>query len=378
MYYLHLGYAKRGNIPIQNCNFIINNIKIALRQYTVVTNKDGKGSLQLPFGKYKITETKAPEGYLLNKEPIDFEFTSSGTKELTVPNTKSSKVIVHHYVKGTTEKLVEDEQIEGKEGEPYTTAPKMDIEKYTLDANEEGNYIVPENASGRYRKEGIEVTYEYVKEDIPLTVHHYIEDTNHKVPLANGELAEDVIQKGKEGEAYTTSAIPENELKAEYELAKTPENSTGIYNGKEMTITYYYKKVQRKITLAKYQEDGITPLSGAKFTIKAKTNETEEADTIYTTDKEGKIQTTLAYGEYDITEIEAPEGYVLPEEPTTQLNISKDLEDKEIKITNEKEKGTVIVHYYIEGTTSKVPLTDGNVAEDIIKTGLPGERKQKM
>ncbi len=373
MYYLHLGYAKRGNIPIENCNFIINNIKIALRQYTVVTNKDGKGSLQLPFGKYKITETKAPEGYLLNKEPIDFEFTSSGTKELTVPNTKSSKVIVHHYVKGTTEKLVEDEQIEGKEGEPYTTAPKMDIEKYTLDANEEGNYIVPENASGRYRKEGIEVTYEYVKKDIPLTVHHYIEDTNHKVPLANGELAEDVIQKGKEGEAYTTSAIPENELKAEYELAKTPENSTGIYNGKEMSITYYYKKVQRKITLAKYEEDGITPLAGAKFTIQAKTNGTEEADTIYVTDKEGKIQTTLAYGEYDITEIEAPEGYVLPEEPTTQLNISKDLEDKEIKITNEKEKGTVIVHYYIEGTTSKVPLTDGNVAEDIIKTGLPGE-----
>ena len=373
MYYLHLGYAKRSNIPIENCNFIINNIKIASKQYTVVTNKDGKGSLQLPFGKYKITETKAPEGYLLNKEPIDFEFTSSGTKELTVPNIKSSKVIVHHYAKGTTEKLVEDEQIEGKEGEPYTTVPKMDIEKYTLDANEEGNYIIPENASGRYTKEGIEVTYEYVKKDIPLTVHHYIEDTNHKVPLANGELAEDVIQKGKEGEAYTTSAIPENELKAEYELAKIPENSTGIYNGKEMTITYYYKKVQRKITLAKYQEDGITPLAGAKFTIQAKTNATEETDTIYTTDKEGKIQTTLAYGEYDITEIEAPEGYVLPEEPTTQVNISKDLEDKEIKITNEKEKGTVIVHYYIEGTTSKVPLTDGNVAEDIIRTGLPGE-----
>lgn len=373
MYYLHLGYAKRGNIPIENCNFIINNIKIALKQYTVVTNKDGKGSLQLPFGKYKITETKAPEGYLLNKEPIDFEFTSSGTKELTVPNIKSSKVIVHHYVKGTTEKLVEDEQIEGKEGEPYTTAPKMDIEKYTLEANEEGNYIIPENASGRYTKEGIEVTYEYVKKDIPLTVHHYIEDTNHKVPLANGELAEDVVQKGKEGETYTTSAIPENELNDEYELAKTPENSTGIYNGKEMSITYYYKKVQRKITLAKYQEDGITPLAGAKFTIKAKTNETEEADTIYITDKEGKIQATLEYGEYQITEIEAPEGYVLPDEPSIQLSITKDLEDKEIKITNEKEKGTVIVHYYIEGTTSKVPLEDGNVAEDIIKTGLPGE-----
>ena len=135
-----------------------------------------------------------------------------------------------------------------------------------------------------------------------------------KVPLANGQVAEDVIQKGKEGENYTTSAIAENELSAEYELVRAPENATGTYAGTEMSVTYYYNKVEREVILTKYQEDGVTPLEGAKFTIKAKEeSNTEEGgtsgaegssttseETIYTTDSEGKIVTTLEYGQYEV------------------------------------------------------------------------------
>lgn len=371
MYYLHLGYENEMNETSEEDNFVIHQVKVIPKEYTITTGDNGKGSLQIPFGVYQIVETKAPEGYLLEEEPIEFAFTEEGNHEVTVENTESNKVIVHHYIKGTTQKLVEDEVLQGKEGETYTTAPQMDLEKYILDTDNEGRYIVPENASGRYTQDRIEVIYEYVEKDILLTVHHYIEDTENAVPLANGQTAQDVIQRGKEGESYTTSAIPANELSDEYEVSVLPENATGICSGKELEITYYYKKIERKITLNKYQEDGTTPLAGAKFTIQPKGTLTADEE-IYTTDAQGKIELTLTCGEYNVTEVEAPKGYVLPENPTTQINITRDLANSEINIINAEEKGTVITHHYIEGTTTKVPLVDGTVAQDVVKTGTIG------
>lgn len=372
MYYLYLGYQKTGSTPIESETFIINSVEVKPYCAEVTTNKEGQASVEIPFGKYKIVETKAPQGYLINEEPVEIEFVAGGEKEFTIENTESAKVVVHHYLKGTKEKVAEDEIVEGKEGEAYTTAPQMDLEKYTLETDSSGRFIVPENASGRLTKENIEVNYEYVEKQIPLTVHHYLEGTKNKVPLANGQEAEDVKQAGKEGESYITHAIPENELSATYELAQIPANHTGIYTGTEMSVTYYYKKVERKVTLSKYQEDGVTPLAGAKFRITAK-NETQTAqDMVYTTNAQGQIETTLGSGVYEVTEIEAPKGYALPENATTEITIDRQIQNKKLSITNEKEKGTVMVHYYIEGTKEKVPLVDGTVAQDLVITGEIG------
>ena len=45
-----------------------------------------------------------------------------------IENKKIGSVIVHHYIKGTEEKDEEDELMEGKQGEKYTTSPKLDLE----------------------------------------------------------------------------------------------------------------------------------------------------------------------------------------------------------------------------------------------------------
>lgn len=389
MYYLHLGYVQTGFQTVENDKFVINSVKVELsnsERYKVeeVTNSEGKIITQIPFGKYKITETQVPEGYLPNEEPIEFEFTANGDHEITIENENASRVLVHHYVKKTDTQVAEDEKLEGKQGTRYATAPKLDLQKYELERDEDGKYILPTNLSGTYADEAIEVVYEYVEKDIPLTVHHYIEGTSIRVPLAEGTTAEDVILKGKEGETYETTPIDPNLLDAKYELVETPEDSTGTYSGTEMEVTYYYKTVERNVTLTKYQEDGITPLANAKFTIEPKAIDTplEQTEvipevtpetTVYTTNAEGKIETILETGEYTITEVEAPEGYVLPEDPTTNLTINRDVEDQQINIINKKEKGTVTVHYYLEGTEDKVPLIGGGVAEDIIKTGNIGE-----
>ena len=95
--------------------------------------------------------------------------------------------------------------------------------------------------------------------------------------------------------------------------------------------------------------------------------------TVYTTDSKGKIQTTLEAGTYLVTEVQAPAGYVLPENPTTEITITRETTEAQIKLTNTREQGSVIIHHYIEGTTNKVPLQDGNLAEDEVKTGTIGD-----
>ena len=525
MYYLHLGYYKDSTISSANDKFTVNSVNISLNNpeiynTTVETNSDGQAITQIPFGKYNVTEIKAPEGYILNSTPtvIEFKSANGAIHEFTIEDEAKAKLVVHHYIKGTTIQLADDENSEANAGDSYITNPKLDLDKYELEKDSNGEFILPTNAVGKYKTGTTEVTYYYVEKTIPLTVHHYIEGTTDRVPLKAGGTASDVTGSGKEGESYTTSAIEDGKLSDEYELVETPSNANGTYTGNEVVVTYYYKKVARDVNLIKYQEDGATPLEGAKFTIKSKddsenndvikaeeiqnngtyyfknssgkyvsnnqnksnttansymkidmTKASEDAtitvnaeissesnydygyatitqaetapayntstgrfvyisgtqsakdysttlakgkvyylhlgyrkddsgntgaDTFtvnsikingvdyltsyYTTNTNGKIQTKLEAGRYEVTEIEAPEGYKLPDNPTTEITISKATTSEDITITNEKKTGTVTVHHYVEGTTTPVPLLDGSTATDEIKTGNVGDMYASM
>ena len=370
MYYLHLGYYKSATLSSGDDKFIVNSVKVTLNDSelyhtTVETNSDGQAITQIPFGKYKITEIQAPDGYLINETPtiVEFRSTDGAVHEFTIEDEQAAKLVVRHYIKGTTTKLADDEDYENKIGEKYVTNPKLDLTKYELEKDSNGDYVLPSNAVGTYNDGTIEVTYYYVKKRIPLTVHHYIEGTTTKVPLKAGGTADDVSGSGNEGEKYATSVIADNNLSDEYELVEMPSNANGTYTGNEVIVTYYYKKVSREVNLVKYKEDGKTPLAGAKFSINGKE---------YVTDGNGRISVRLEAGNYSITEIEAPDEYKLPANPTTQITITKATPET-IKITNVKKTGTVVVHHYIEGTTNKVPVVNGGIADDETKTGNVGD-----
>ena len=371
MYYLHLGYRKDSSTSSGDDKFTVNSVSIALSDSelyhtTVETNSDGQAITQIPFGKYNLTEIQAPEGYALDSTPkvIEFRGTEGAVHEFTIENEKKAQLVVHHYIKGTTTKLADDESYEGVAGDKYTTVPKLDLDKYELEVDSNGAYVLPVNATGTYKSGVTEVIYYYVEKKIPLTVHHYIEGMTENVPLKAGGTASDVTGSGKEGESYTTSAIADDKLSYEYELVETPANANGTYSGSEVVVNYYYKKVARDVNLVKYQEDGVTPLEGAKFTVDG---------TEYVTNTNGRIQTKLEVGTHDVIEVEAPEGYKLPSNPKTSVTITKATTSEDINITNEKKTGTVTVHHYIEGTTNKVPLADGTLAADETKTGNVGD-----
>ena len=251
MYYLHLGYYKNSSTSIGEDKFTVNSIKITLNDSElyhteVTTNSEGQAITQIPFGKYQITEIEAPEGYELLETPIEIEFRADGNHEVTISNMEKAKVLVHHYLKTvegeyTTTKVAEDELLEGKIDETYATSPHLDLEKYQLEEDTEGNLVLPANATGTYKSGLQEVTYYYEEKDIPLIVHHYIEGTETPVLLENGEQAKDEKYEGKENEEYTTNAISQEELNEKYELVEVPSNATGVYTPTETVVTYYYR-----------------------------------------------------------------------------------------------------------------------------------------
>ena len=291
-YYLHLGYRKNSSTSSGEDKFTINSINLTpndadLYHTEVTTNNEGKAITQLPFGKYQVTEVNTPEGYI-GVEPFEIEFRDSGIHEFTIENEKEQRVIVHHYIKGTTIPVAEDDTYTGKSGENYITAPHLDLEKYELEKDAQGSYVIPANSTGQYDNDvNVDqvVTYYYEEKEFPLTVHHYIEGTTTPVPLKGGSGAPDETNSGKEGESYTTDALTVDELSDKYEIAEIPANASGVYTAPEVEVTYFYKIAERPLTIIKTGQDGEL-LSGVTFEIQS----TESANLVETIGKIGKLE----------------------------------------------------------------------------------------
>ncbi|MED0968631.1 isopeptide-forming domain-containing fimbrial protein [Bacillus paramycoides] len=91
-----------GKIEIEKVDAADENIKLQHAEFQVfnqegkevgklITDENGKASLEkLPFGKYTIKEVKAPNGYMLLRDPIEVEVTAATpTQTLKVENKKS-------------------------------------------------------------------------------------------------------------------------------------------------------------------------------------------------------------------------------------------------------------------------------------------------
>ena len=295
-----------------------------------------------------------------------------------------SSVTVHHYIKDkdgnyTTEQVAEDEYITGKIGSNYETEPKVDIDRYELEKDSTGNYVIPTNAKGTYTDTGKEIIYYYEEVPYTLTVHHYLDGTEEK-------LADDETSSIYYGEDYSTSA--NSEVLKKYELVEnevqvTPEGETSGKMLSNVEVTYYYTAKQYTITTetkAHNETDfaeNIVEVKGGSISGEEETpyetvtiNEDSQKDIIMTADtnyqiKSISIETTDDDGNKTTEQVQIAENT----RTYTLDKFSKITGNKHVIVEYEKVKGIVTVHHYVEGTTTPVPLVDGTTANNETKTG---------
>ena len=282
--------------------------------------------------------------------------------QIIITNSKSAKVTVHHYLQGTGPEfeneptvLAPDEVIMGKENYDYSTSPKLDIEGYNLIKNVDGEYIIPENASGKFTLEPQDIYYYYNVKPLELVVHHYLEGTEDK-------LAEDEQYYYNENEHYKTA--PSEELLEAYEVALVVGDEEKNITQNEV-VTYYYKHKQVKVTTrveipeaeleaGRTEKGGSILGEGEEPYEIVNYGENNTKDIIATPDNGYKLGSITVNGK--VVPFTNNGGVVQIEKFENMT------EDKEVVVTFVPTIGKVITHHYLQGTTQK--LHDDIINED--------------
>jgi len=235
---------KNGSYKFENMTIGQYKVKIILETKYELTQKD-IGTNQEINSKFNIN----------NETDVITKLNSSQSKEIIQSNVNAglmlidSKVVVHHYKEGTTNKLIDDVIIRKYVDDDYQTQSEK---IYGYEVMEEK----PLYYRGQMTKEIIEVSYYYKLKDSEVIVK-YLEEGTGKELFASENI------KGKVFEKYETE-LKEREG---YELVQVPENATGQIKEEIEEVNYYYKALPFDMAVEKYIEKVIhngTEIAGNK------------------------------------------------------------------------------------------------------------------
>ena len=214
-------------------------------KFTANSKKDLDNYIALiPFtynGKFKLEEQEVTFSYDLKE---------------------AGEVTVHHYIKGTTTKVADDEKLNGKVTEEFIAKAKTDLKNYELVSD-------TSEVNGTFKLEKQEITFYYNLKDAKVRVFYYEESTTNS-------LADEEVINGKVGDKYTT------EVKdiLGWELVSTPENNKGTLELENKDVIYYYKKVNGNLIINYVDQDGKELLTSEKYTKQVGTDYAIEAKEI--------------------------------------------------------------------------------------------------
>lgn len=283
---------------------------------TITTDEEGTAkSKELYLGKYTVTETKAPEGMVINKDGHQVELTYAG-QEVAVTETATSFYNERQKVKISLEKVLEQD------------------EAFGIGKNDELKNI----SFGLYAKEDI------------------VSESGTVIP-ADGLI--EIIGLAEDGTATVATDLPFGS----YYIKEMATDEHYILNDEQYAFTFDYagqdtetveikvndgKPIENKLIYGsvsgkKVDENG-EALAGAVIGI-FKADETEfTAEHAFMTVKSGEDGSfafkKVPYGNWIVKEIEAPEGFVL-DGTTHVVAIDQNEQVIEVEITNEYIHGNI-------------------------------------
>ena len=354
----------------------------------------------LPNGTYTLQETKAPSGYVLNDQTV--EFTISDTNRNISIRFKNKaidkKVTIVKIDADTNEPLagatfvVKDRN--GEIVETFTTTG----EAHVLKDLDNGKYTIEETkAPAGYKK--LDKKYSFTISDtnnnIKLTIKNKaieksatilkVDEATNK-PVAGAVL---VVKdsSGKVVERFTTTeeahvlknladgtyTVEEEEAPAGYKKTDEIYEFTISDTNNSATITIKNEAIEKSVEIIKIDSITKNPVAGAVLVIKDSTGKVVEE---FTTTTESHIL-KISDGTYTVEEIKAPAGYQKTDEiyeftisNTTNkvtLTIENTAIDKLVNILKVDAK----TGNPLSGATLVVKDSEGNVIEEFVTTEEP-------
>lgn len=367
------------------------------------------GSFTIPYadsGTYIFKEYHTLAGYELNREPIVIEHTTDGNVDIVVDNVEYKDLIVHKIdsktkkpIEGVTFSIWRDGTLLGD----YVTDENG---KITLAKAQPGTYKVQEKATLK----------EYILNDEVLEIEHTTDkatevtfentkrpgimiqkiDAESRKPLANavfrlehanGDVIREDITTGEDGTAYIEGldagdyVVTEVTAPAGYILDIEPR-TISVVPGETYTLTFENVRLPG-LLITKIDGDTGEALQGATFKITRGDGSVVRENAV--TDASGLIHLPeLETGTYIITEIKAPDGYVIDETPkTVEL---REGQTYEVTFSNTKRSGLTIrkidedTRQPLKNAIFSISKANGEIVKDraetdengvITLTGLP-------
>ena len=371
-------------------------------------------------GWYRVTELEPAPGFTI-KEPATQEvyIEGGGNKSLTFENVPLNAIVVHktdsvtgealggatfqlRYLGGTsgTGGTMIGQKVTGSNGMAIWTGLKPGsyiveevdpADGYSIIQSSETVYLADngEQSVITVRFENMPDGNLLIRKVCSANPSVTLPDAEFKVTYADGTLIGDsngIYRTDENGEILISGLQPgksvvvtETQAPPGY-LIDTQAQTVQIKEGRTVSLTF---KNQPKGELIIQKRDSATgqPLAGAQFRVTTAAgcevgldgvigDSTLTQNGIFTTDSSGEIRiTNLAPGAYVLTEIKAPQGYVM-DAPSTNVVIGEGVDTQTVVITNTPKGGLVInkldsvTHEPLEGVEFTITEADGTVVDD--------------
>ncbi|CEK40065.1 SpaA isopeptide-forming pilin-related protein [Paraclostridium sordellii] len=382
--------------PLKGAEFELKNKATGKVVEKLVTGEDGKALSGLhPFGEYILQETKAPDKYTLNGQE---HFATISEHMKTIEVTVKNRIIKGKIAVEKSDSELEDLKLQGVEFEisneegnvvdklvtdekGKATSKLLNYGKYFLKETKTlpTHILNPKIYEVNITEDGKVYTYDIKNDVIKGKVQIVkVDKENEEVPVKGAIF--DVIATNvfgvKTGTVVDTVTTDKNgfaftkDLRAgDYKIIETkaPEgywHSEKEYhvsiteNGKVEVKYISNKPIQAKLRVLKSDSKDKLPLANAEFKIvdKKTGKDVEFTDfsggiiphkkVVFKTDEKGEFVTPqhLKYGEYQLVEVKAPEGYNLVKPIDFIINEDMSLQEIELlgTITTQKVEDTRI------------------------------------